>query len=139
MSGGRAAEEWGRVAVALPGWRWMARMYARMPLGSGATTWVSVTAVEGEWLHHSGDRRTLASRCYPQVGDPATAGCLLAMLGPGWTIQALYDRHGVIVTKGAAYRAKYETGAGKHFYTGATLGRACIAAAEALGRWPGGE
>jgi hypothetical protein len=111
----------------------MARMYARMPLGSGATTWVSVTAVEGEWLHHSGDRRTLASRCFPQVGDPATAGCLLALLGPNACVLPIGGRG----DKG--YRAFVFIDEKTFEGDGTTRGRACVAVAEALGRWPGGQ
>ena len=129
MTTERTAEEWGRVAVALPGWSWMARMYARVPLGPGATTWVTVTAVEGEWLHHSGDRRTLAHRCFPQVGDPATAGCLLALLGK--------DARWLRAQAGDGGHVEY-----RHYHLATwrpNLGRACIAAAEAIGRWPGGD
>jgi hypothetical protein len=54
--------------------------------------------------------------------DPATAGCLLALLNPRrWDSPA--------VEQWISYESSEY----------ATLGRACIAAAEALGRWPGGE
>ena len=57
----------------------------------------------------------------PDPDDPATAGCLLALLGP-YADVVVYDCG--MWTYGVAFD---------------TLGRACIAAAEALGRWLGGE
>ena len=134
---GRTAEEWGRVAVALPGWRWW---FEYGP--SGATRKCEIPI--SEWQIDSEGDLITAGRCTPDPDDPATAGCLLALLGGGWTvqmIQAKYGAHGpgVVVTMGPAWRARYETGTGKHFYTGTTLGRACIAAARSLGQWPGGD
>lgn len=103
------AEEWGRLAVAIPGWRWMPGMR------DGRT---------GE-RHEDGDGPWLVNK-WPDPDDPATEGCLLRLLGPGarvwqdpsdglWTV----DANGV---RASMYLS---------------LGRACIAAA-ALGEWPGG-
>jgi len=89
------AEDWGRVAVALPGWRWMEGMLAHGHMGAWRTG--AAGALAGSW---------------PDPDDPATEGCLLALLGR--------PHHGLLQPRGT------------------TLGRACIAAAAALGRWPGG-
>jgi len=104
----RTAEDWGRVAVSLPGWRWM----------PGAISAVFPT--------RPGIRRDR----WPDPDDPATEGCLTRLLGPARAArQALH-------AKGChddAHRLHIA------FMLGKDIGRACIAAAEALGRWPGGE
>jgi hypothetical protein len=105
------AEEWGRLAVAIPGFRSVQGMLWRgedgVPMGKEWSPWIS-------------------------PDDPATAGCLLALLGGpvevkvyhGVTIRR-YPRIGCLLSEGITGR-------------GSNLGRACIAAAATLGRWPGG-
>lgn len=105
----RTAEDWGRIAVNLPGWRWMPGM-----------------------LTDCGERVTDPGICYlgtlPDPDDPATAGCLLALLGS--RCRVWQDREdGLWTVEIGAWRASMH----------ATLGRACIAIAVALGRWPAGE
>ena len=77
--------------------------------------------------------------CCPDPDDPATAGCLLALLGPppseGYMAHVLPPSSAV--TKWRVHMNTAHTGPLSAY--GATLGRACIAAAEAIGRWPGGE
>lgn len=117
MSEPKTAEEWGRLAVSLPGWRWMPGMYAVASVGS---TRVS-SSIPCWWLrtHDAG----------PDPDDPATAGCLLAMIGA--------DDRPVSATRMTPLCVTvWRHGLGTH--TAHTLGRACIAAAAALGRWPGG-
>ena len=130
----RTAEEWGRVAVALPGWRWMPGMHT--PEGV-------VREVErqddGEWLIWVGQRDQWepASRMMPSCDDPATAGCLLALLGPeaAHMTTAVFIRPGAVEIDLLVGPTVVYRGAGPV----RTLGRACIAAAEALGRWAGGD
>ena len=102
----RTAEEWGRLAVSLPGWRWMPGM-----------------------LTDCGERVTDPSICYlgtlPDPDDPATEGCLIRLLGPV---------HEAVWYTGDCDRWVVAVGEERRLYT--SLGRACIAAAEALGRWP---
>mgnify|MGYP003629468330 CR=1 FL=1 len=116
----RAAEEWGRAAVSLPGFRWMPGMLA-------ADTELRLDEMTTDW---EGAR--------PDPDDPATAGCLLALLG-----DVVSRLHYLPSTKSWAILLDAEgmprTVLGGPPIIGATLGRACIAAAEALGRWPGGE
>tara|TARA_R110000851_G_scaffold26200_3_gene74557 strand:- start:1929 stop:2267 length:339 start_codon:yes stop_codon:yes gene_type:complete len=99
------AEEWGRLAVSIPGWRWMPGMIDTYP------SFRLVVDYDPE-LDDLSD-------CVPDPDDPATAGCLLALLGAQvfsvWMAQ------------------NWREGDDER------IGRACIAAAAALGRWPGGE
>jgi hypothetical protein len=131
----RTAEEWGRVAVSLLGWRWMPGMLTnvgrlcqktRTPLSRGnVALYLPGGGSPGRGL-------------WPCPDDPATAGCLLALLGP--TPSEGYMAHVLppssTVTKWRVHMNTAHTGPLSAY--GSTLGRACIAAAEALGRWPGG-
>ena len=136
----RTAEEWGRVAVALPGWRWIPGMRSGYAGKGGRVRGVSG---DGEWVESfRDDARGLwvdqVDDAWPDPDDPATAGCLLALLGravrvvsedttcaPDWYYRAHVPFH--LSHDGRGYGIAEPT-----------LGRACIAAAEALGRWPGG-
>jgi hypothetical protein len=121
----RTAEEWGRVAVALPGWRWMPGMLARN--FDGPVRVESVTDDQPGVLHRcrwTGNmtHADIRSMPLPDPDDPATAGCLLALINTRrWDSPAV--------------EAWVSGESGEY----ASLGRACIAAAAALGRWPGGE
>ena len=64
----------------------------------------------------------------PDPDDPATAGCLLALLG---AIEAGADPCG-----SGRWSVSPD---GERYCSGPSLGWACIEAALALGRWPGGE
>lgn len=111
----RTAEEWGRVAVSISGLRYMPGMLLRQG------GWSERVGSGWEWDDSKGE-------ILPDPDDPATAGCLLALLGSG--VRVWMD--------GADDLWTVEVG-GVRASMHATLGRACIAAAEALGRWPGGE
>lgn len=112
------------MAVSLPGWRGMRGM---------TDTWGRTAVEDGvgglRWESPFNSPDDAEPEHTPDPNDPATAGCLLALLGPaaaGLTaITPPYDGGPV----------RY-IGAGIH--SAIKLGRACIAAAEALGRWPGG-
>lgn len=124
----RTAEDWGRIAVSLPGWRWMQGMAMRAH---------NVPRGFSERVHVNMAHNAPASWEWPNPDDPATAGCLLALLGrplcaaeprgPAWWITLHVMEHPDADDDGML------------MLRGNTLGRACIAAAEALGRWPGGE
>jgi hypothetical protein len=101
----RTAEEWGRIAVSLPGWRWMTGMQA-LPLPHPDLPDPDHPATEGWFLRLLGDRLESIDR-----------------MGNGWYRVAWFaDWGGIRSTRGCEW-----------------VGRECIAAAEAMGRWPGGE
>lgn len=120
MKNERTKEDWGRVAVSLPGWRWMPGMRGVRDDGSGDRI---MDCSESALPNHD---------IAPDPDDPATGGCLLALLGPQMR-QVAPSKISTTVT----WRAFVSTKA-PCWTQSMTLGRACIAAAEALGRWPGG-
>jgi hypothetical protein len=151
----RTAEEWGRVAVSLPGWRWMPGMsFGYKPDRRG----IRISDVHGPHFRVRCDDGVMQGTCrtdgevvlvsptgkvcegsqpWPHPDDPATEGCMLRLLGrplyaveprgPAWWVTLALldhpdsDEDGLLQIRGS------------------TVGRACIAAAEAIGRWPGGE
>jgi len=149
------AEEWGRLAVSLPGWRWMPgilagprshpkerwlicwadQQYTKTPDG-----WTGPHGWEGGgykvdngkvWRigHSGGDPIDLSGDgWFPDPDDPATAGCLLALLGERECPQRRPGGLWVVTTGGVR----------PIIAAGSVLGRVCIAAAAAIGRWPGG-
>jgi len=211
----RTAEDWGRVAVSLPGWRWMSGMtyvYADDPEGSWSNEdpdddacgcgvhWMVQDLTRyprwhtppiqktypDEWTCHRspvlhGGRLqdppeslfnpfgfggmddpesvvTSTPGAFPDPDDPATAGCLLALVqgaidvsfqcSAWWTTYNVRcSRLTVGMTgdgdkwevRAHGHDPHHNAGWSKPVATGSSLGRACIAAAAALGRWPGGE
>ena len=146
MTEPKTAEEWGRLAVSLPGWRWLPGMLAAGPTGpKGGRKRAIVTGTLAEdgaprAVDYRGRRvpASYAIQCESfevsiDPDDPATAGCLLAMLGPGeWDNVAPGS---AVEPDGEGWWAWID---GK-WSEGLSLGRACISAAAALGRWPGGS
>lgn len=123
------AAEWGLFAESIPGWRWPPP--CRLPgffRGAPDEDWQRV--------------RDVAAYGWPdgqRVPDPehwAWEGWLVRMLGlsmPDWWVSTTMTSDGTCIVRVSRWdRARVE---GK----GLTLGRACIAAAAAIGRWPGGE
>ena len=134
----RTAEEWGRVAVMLPGWRWMPGMLVVDTASNPAYRFTGRAWDDGGVVSDDGDGLNLECICrveWPDPDDPATAGCLLALLAPAGPRP--YRRPGglwVIVTRHRMTMPYMEPDRLQPH----TLGRACIAAAAALGRWPAG-
>jgi hypothetical protein len=126
MSQERTAEDWGRVAVSLPGWRWMPGMLARN--FDGPVRVESVTDDQPGVLHRcrwTGDmtHADIRSMPLPDPDDPATEGCLLKLAGAP---------HRLLPTVEA-----WLSGAPVEGIT--SLGRAVIAdVRDQWGRWPGG-
>lgn len=90
-----------RAAVDLPGWQWMLGMLNYFH------------------THGGGDRA-------PDYRDPATAGCLLSMLGPGWVLTRGTASQGYRLTPYDPEVRQVEA---------LSLGEACIRAAIARGGW----
>jgi len=141
----RTAEKWGRVAVSLPGWRWMPGM---VDIGQSLRVVAPQLATcTGRYRCevHPSDSGTADGWCrawvinydpdiedemcdkVPDPDDPATEGCMVRLLGPV---------HEAVWYTGDCDRWVVAVGEERRLYT--SLGRACIAAAQALGRWPGG-
>ena len=123
----RTAEEWGRLAVSLPGWRLLPGMRtidrtgqaARVVGPSGAATLEGVAV-----------RLRLMQSSPIDPDDHATAGALLALL-EGANPRPYRRPGGLwVVATGPGFALEPDS------LQPRTLGRACIAAAEALGRWP---
>ena len=108
----RTAEEWGRLAVSLPGWRWMPGM-----LGTSGDR-------SDRIMDHS-EAKLPNLDIAPSPDDPATEGCMVRLLGPV---------HEAVWYTGDCDRWVVAVGEERRLYT--SLGRACIAAAAAIGRWP---
>jgi hypothetical protein len=93
---------------------------------------------EAQWLWAADDgcEHLPVEGRLPDPDDPATAGCLLALMGP--VVNVIVREHTTVVRilpdDPPPDEPKSESTRG----SGATLGRACIAAAAAIGRWPGG-
>ncbi len=129
MSDKRTAEEWGRVAVSLPGWRWMPGM-----LQGRTGPWMgSRRSVDSDYCDTGHEARVMGGDTWPDPDDPATEGCLLRLLGD----RALLLDLPTAKTAPGLWRA-FVSRQSPCFTERLPLGRACIAAAEALGRWPGG-
>ena len=122
MSNERTAEEWGRVAVGLPGWRWMPGMGCINP------------GMPQMWCRRIGDECSPHySFLVPDTNDPATAGCL-AQLGydAGWLVSVKCDqrRSGPMFT--ALYRHNERPNSTR---PQTSPGRAVAMAAIARGTW----
>ena len=144
----RTTEEWSRVAVSLPGWRWMPGMRVR---NGDVRQWGTLAAVhpDGHVDYWDPEFEELLTGKHPSwldidPDDPATAGCLLALLGPKVTVYDYGDYAHEPGENGKRFRVVVYVGSKGEPASWpprdcSSLGRACIAAAEALGRWPGGE
>lgn len=98
----------------IPGWKWMPGMAYRSPYQNG---WMS-----------SETRAAAANKLKddtwkPVINDPATEGCLLRLLGRKGRARIWWDD--TITSTGQ--------------WCVDDLGAACVALADALGRWPGGS
>ena len=129
----RTAEEWGRVAVALPGWR-----ESRGMTDTWGRTAIDDAAGGIRWANPFNPADNAEPDHYPDPDDPATAGCLLALLIPSPTLGHVTQVLPPMSVSSGMWRVMVDTQWGRHTAQAPTFGRACIAAAESLGRWPGG-
>lgn len=82
-----------RRAVACRRWRWMSGMLSVMP---GVD--VGRVLLVGDWVHVSWDSELPAALCgpgeiLPDLTDPATLGCLLALVREAWNDPRLRTEH----------------------------------------------
>jgi len=128
-----AAKEWGRLAISIPGCRWMPGMRD----GDDGSRCVRIErrAVTGlydaifwDGVDEGVVESDQPSNAWPDPDDPATEGCLLRLLGP---CEVAYD-------DADPECGPWSVAVPHHFRMSATIGRACIAVAAALGEWPGG-
>lgn len=116
------AEGWGRLAVSIPGWPTKYKQPSGQLVDDHGIEWVY--SDQADWDNGG------SGKPVPNPDHDGTAGCLLALLSA--------DDRPVSATRMTPLAVSvWRHGLGTH--TAPTLGRACIAAAAALGRWPGGE
>jgi hypothetical protein len=123
------AEEWGRLAVSIPGFRLLPGMcdtvgdrWGKVTLHDGARAVLRATGSPEHYAYEWPDR-------IPDPDDMATAGLFVKLLSP----------ESFRVTTGVEDNESWAWWSGREWYATETLGRACIAAAAAIGYWPGGE
>ena len=123
------ASEWGALAERIPGWRgpWTCSHTEVCPPMPGYL-WL-----EGAWCYADDISPGSWWSRIPAIPDPDH------WAWEGWLLRLLFaDDRPVSVTRMSPIAVTvWRHGLGSH--TAPTLGRACIAAAAALGRWPGGE
>ena len=123
-------EQWGRAAMALPGWRWMPGM-----LVVGTSNPPYRFTGDGGVVADDGDGPSVEEICpveWPDPDDPATEGCLLRLLAPASPCP--FRRPGDLWVISVGVRPIVP----RQGLTPLPFGRACIAAAIALNEWPGG-
>ena len=122
-----------RAIVKLPGWRWMPGMRS-LDKTMGPARVVLVRASGDHYVikeQREVDGFRLAAEGWPDLGGPATGGCMLAVLSQGdHRVSATCRPDGVWWV--GERRTCGISG------VGATLAEACARVALALGRWPGG-
>ena len=133
------AEEWGRLAVAIPGFTWT-MPWASLPDEYGRVwrrNWCPRDSGFG-WTQVCGPLRRDYRPTFEAVDpdDRGGTGCFLALLGHGCLVRVLPRESrplvGIVIPSGLTRDGR------PHQIGGHNLNRACIAAAAALGRWPGG-
>jgi hypothetical protein len=123
------ASKWGRLAVSIPGWRWMPGMLGMWSDTRGEVYRPRIDGRTGPWVKFA------TAGIDPD--DHATAGCLLALLGlamPDWWVSTTVLEDGTHIVRASQWNATRSRVEGR----GRTIGRAAIAAAAENGRWPGG-
>jgi hypothetical protein len=70
----------GQRAMACKGWRWLPGMLAHQP----GLTWQWRRHSVAKWSDALGVRRDIPADAVPDLRDPATVGCLLALAREAW-------------------------------------------------------
>lgn len=128
-------------AVACPGWRWMPGMavtfdgvLGRIRNGANGSNFLAVDASQHRWISIGAavTKQAESPPDLPDLSDPATLGCLLALVREAWG-----QRISVVpLAQGAQWHALKERNAGGGLVagSGSTEAAALVAALEAAGR-----
>ena len=116
-------EELGRRAVACKHWRWMPGMYAE-PLAF-RVVWADDDSIgEADQISYLRER---VPHIYPDLSDPATLGCLLALVREAWGDDVTPMR---IVSASDQKRRWWYIGLGEHVIGGMSRGLSLEAESE---------
>ena len=120
-----------RRAVACPGWRWLPGMLDtdgwRILRGEEASGGASLASADGELMHD----RSLSLSVLPDLTDPATVGCLLALVREAWVDAGCWaECDGGDLTRWAVYSPATPTDRWR-IGVGTTEAEALVAALEA--------
>lgn len=120
-----------RRAVACPGWRWMPGMLARA-IDSGHEARITKVYGHGsaEVVDREGRSEWGLSEAAPDLDDPATLGCLLALVREAWSAPQTY----VSITECDWAICWVPIAGGGHRIEGDTEAEALVAALEAAAR-----
>jgi len=114
------AAEWGALAFSIPGWSKKYQQPREQLVDDDGIEWIY--SDQSDWFNGG------SGYPVPNPDHDGTAGCLLALLGP---CEFAYDDADPAC-------GPWSVAVPSHFRMGSSIGRACIAVAAALGRWPGG-
>ena len=127
-----------RRAVACPGWRWMPGMRttdgARVLAVDGG--WLTTAVYVGEYIADSWSAGLrLAADALPDLDDPATLGCLLALVrearSAGPDIESYFTRAGALQIRVSVWAAGDWEDNDPSDFVDATLAEALVASLEA--------
>jgi hypothetical protein len=116
-----------RRAVACKGWRWMPGMLMR-EAGDDVGQRIVSTDHRQSWLftEHGEDRSSDDPGIWPDLDDPATIGCLLALVREAWE-----DSHVDLMWGGTMWVCTVRRDGRKEMFSGTTEAEALVAALEA--------
>ena len=120
-------EALGQRALACKGWRWMPGMLGLSNQSSSRSIWIRIVDPPMDD----------ASECWPDFSDPATLGCLLALVRDAWkvsdlaAIRSAFKDGSVVWSFPHTRELRHELGLTGDYLEGATEAEALVAAWEA--------